>query len=104
VREAWLEAWRALVATAMALGVAGVRACQFALAAARAGAALAGRYEVDERDLDLAARLVLSPRATQIPAPPEEPEAPDEAPPEEPESDADNPGEDDDPPEPPDLD
>ncbi len=98
------DAVRALVATAMALGVAGVRACQFAVAAARAGAALAGRSEVDERDLDLAARLVLSPRATQIPAPPEEPEAPDEAPPEEPESDEDNPGEDDDPPEPPDLD
>jgi len=110
------EAVKALVATAMALGVSGVRACQFAVAAARAGAALAGRGEVEERDLDLAARLVLSPRATQVPAPPEEPEEPEEpgeqeepeepeeTPPEEPESDGEQGGEDDEPPEPPDLD
>ena len=78
------EAVRALCATALALGVAGVRPCQQALAAARAAAALAGRRMLEERDLDLAARLVLSPRATQIPAPPEqepaeEPEQPNES-------------------------
>lgn len=93
------EAVRALCATAFALGVAGIRPCQLALAAARAAAALEGRRELEERDLDLAARLVLSPRATQLPAPPEapeeqEPEQPDDAEePEEPES-ADEEGDD----------
>ncbi|MCS6988290.1 MAG: magnesium chelatase ATPase subunit D [Chloroherpetonaceae bacterium] len=56
-----------LVQTALALGVEGNRADVFAVKAALASAALAGRLDVDEDDLKLAARLVLLPRATRIP-------------------------------------
>ena len=58
----------ALVAAAAALGVASLRAPLFALAAARASAALAGRSSPAEEDLARAARLVLAPRATRLPA------------------------------------
>lgn len=65
------DALRALSATALALGVDSARAPLFALRAARAAAAIAGRDSIDEEDLTLAARLVLGPRATRLPAPEE---------------------------------
>ncbi|MGI4976649.1 MAG: magnesium chelatase subunit D [Janthinobacterium lividum] len=60
----------ALCETATALGIGSARATLLALRAARAAASLAGRAEPDEDDVILAARLVLAPRATCLPAPP----------------------------------
>ncbi len=74
----------ALCAAALALGIDSLRAPALALAAARAAAALAGRTSVAEADLVLAARLVLAPRATRLPAADSEPE-PEPPPPAEPE-------------------
>ncbi len=65
----------ALCAAALALGIASIRAPWLALRAACAAAALDGRHEVTDDDAALAARLVLAPRATQLPvaeAPPQE--------------------------------
>lgn len=76
------EQWgAALCQTADAFGVDSVRATLFALRCARAHAALSGRLMVTEADAEIAAALVLAPRATRLPAPPEEPDA-NEAPPE----------------------
>ena len=58
---------QALCAAALALGVHSLRAPLFALKAARCAAALDGVLEVTEIHTALAARLVLAPRATQIP-------------------------------------
>lgn len=82
------EAIEALSVTALALGIDSARAPLFALRTARAAATLDGRDAIDEQDVMLAARLVLVPRATQVPAPPTEEAAP-EAPPSPPESDSD---------------
>lgn len=66
-----------LAATALVLGVEGHRADIFATCAALASAALAGREEVEEEDLERAIRYVLLPRATRAPQfEPEEEEQP----------------------------
>lgn len=57
----------ALCATALALGINSLRAPLLALRVARAAAALAGCRQVGEDHATLAARLVLAPRATQLP-------------------------------------
>lgn len=67
---------RKLSATALAYGVEGHRVDLFAMRAACASAALNFRSAVEDEDLELAARLVILPRATQTPPPP-----PAEAPP-----------------------
>ena len=58
----------AICAATLALGVSSARALSLTLGAARASAALAGRDRVTEADASLAARLVLAPRATCVPA------------------------------------
>ena len=88
------EALHALAATATALGVHSVRALNFAGHAARAHAALEGRGAVAQADIAAASRLVLGPRATQMPEDPPEDAPP---PPEQPDAgerdDASEPGE-----------
>lgn len=59
---------QALCESAFILGIHSPRACLLALRAARAAAALDGRIAVDGSDASVAASLVLSPRATQLPA------------------------------------
>ncbi|MCM8556533.1 magnesium chelatase subunit D [Sphingomicrobium sediminis] len=69
----------ALARIASMLGIASLRAPIFAVATARAHAALKRRKSVDEKDLEVAARLVLAPRATQFPeAEPEPPPPPED--------------------------
>jgi magnesium chelatase subunit D len=72
----------ALAETAEALGIASLRPPLQALRAACAAAALAGRLTPAPTDMEIAARLVLAPRATRMPAPPEEEAADEPAPPE----------------------
>ncbi|MGF1659980.1 MAG: magnesium chelatase subunit D [Rubrimonas sp.] len=74
----------ALCRAADALGVESPRAAIFALRTARAAAALAGRAEIDAEDAALAVRLTLAPRATRIPAAPEDEAEPPEQPPDQP--------------------
>ena len=77
-----------LVVLADALGIASLRAPLLAAMAARAHAAQSGRAMTDETDIASAARLVLAPRATRLPAPPDEQQAP---PPEDQEHQANDP-------------
>ncbi len=65
--DSWLKA---LCSTADLFGVDSVRATLFAIRAARAHAALSGRLLVNADDAEVAARLVLAPRATRVPEPP----------------------------------
>lgn len=79
---------RALTETAAALGIDSLRPPLLALRAARAAAALEGLDEIGEAQAELAARLVLAPRATRIPmedAPEDHADAPPES---EPQDDA----------------
>ncbi|MBV9118916.1 MAG: magnesium chelatase ATPase subunit D, partial [Acetobacteraceae bacterium] len=68
------DAVAALCEAALALGIGSARTPVLALAAARALAALSGRPSVSAEDAALAARLVLAPRATIMPAVPEQAE------------------------------
>ncbi|MBR0934200.1 magnesium chelatase subunit D [Bradyrhizobium jicamae] len=61
------HALKALCSTAASLGVASLRAPLFAIRVARAAAALDDDDRVRDAHLELAARLVLAPRATAIP-------------------------------------
>ena len=97
------DAIHAICSAADALGVWSLRAPRLALRTAAALAALEGRDAIERDDLSNAARLVLSPRATRIPAPPEpepdtaeaEPEPDDADTPEEPQADGEDDGPDD---------
>ncbi|MBT3070280.1 magnesium chelatase subunit D [Rhodomicrobium sp. Az07] len=80
-----------LVSAAVSFGIQTLRAPVFAVRAARASAALAGRDEANEEDAGLAAMLVLAPRATRMPEPMED-QAPPEPPPPEPQDDKEEDG------------
>ena len=70
------DVMQAICTAALALGVDSLRGSLLALRAARASAALDARDTVSPDDASLAARLVLSPRATRLPAaPPDESDA-----------------------------
>jgi magnesium chelatase subunit D len=81
----------AICQTAMALGVDSLRAPMAAVNLAKVMAALRGSDLVEDEDLGRAARLVITPRATRLPPPPEEPQQEpqqEEPPPEPPEQDS----------------
>ena len=84
----------ALCEAALALGIDSIRAPLRALCAARAHAALRGASSVDDADAAIAARLVLAPRATRLPAEQAPPPEPPEPPPPPERSDAPEPPED----------
>jgi magnesium chelatase subunit D len=74
------ELIEALCQATLALGIDSARAPWWALQVARMSAALAGRERADEDDARLAARLVLAPRATRMPAVAAEEDPPPDAP------------------------
>ncbi len=74
--DSWIIA---LCNTAALFGVDSVRATMFALRCARAHASLHGRLVVNSDDAEVAAQLVLAPRATRLPPPVDE-QAPDDQP------------------------
>ena len=69
---------KAVCQTAETLGVHSLRASLATVRLAKVLAALRGSDEVQEEDLGRAARLVLTPRATRAPAPPDQQAAPPE--------------------------
>jgi magnesium chelatase subunit D len=69
------DALQAIASAATSLGVTSARGALLTLRAAKAAALFDERNTVTEDDLILAIRLVLVPRATQFPAPAEEPDA-----------------------------
>ena len=69
------DAVQALCHVAQALGIASLRPAWQAWRVACGAAASAGHGTVEQADAELAARLVLSPRARTLPAPPASPEA-----------------------------
>ncbi len=71
---------QALTSTAYALGIDSMRAPLFALKAARAFAALNGRNDVTNEDAEIAAQLVLAPRAIKLPSQAEQGETQPEPP------------------------
>jgi len=77
----------AMCQTAMALGVDSLRAPMAAIKLAKIMAALRGNDEVEDEDLGRAARLVITPRATRLPPPPEQSQQ-EPPPPEPPEQDS----------------
>ena len=79
----------ALCSVAMALGVSSLRACSLALCAARASAAFDDNDYCTDDDAQIAASLVLAPRATQLPHEDEDTEG-DDAQPEPQQSPAEN--------------
>ena len=81
-----------LCGAALALGIASLRGSLLAIRVARLAAALVGRDQVAEEDVAAAARLVLAPRATRLPAsePAPEEEPPPEPPPPEPPEEGQN--------------
>jgi magnesium chelatase subunit D len=81
------EILTALTSTAQALGVHSMRAPLLALKVAKAHAALGGVDAVRQDDAQVAARMVLTPRATQLPPPPEPDEQDDQEQQEEPQQD-----------------
>jgi magnesium chelatase subunit D len=78
------EITAALCSTAMALGIPSIRTSIFARRAAELAGQLFGRNTVTQEDAALAARIVLSPRATILPVDPnqEQEDPPPEPPPE----------------------
>ncbi|MCE2678652.1 MAG: magnesium chelatase subunit D [Burkholderiaceae bacterium] len=70
---------QAVCQTAHTLGVDSLRACLATVKLAKLLAALRGSDQVQEEDLGRAARLVLTPRATRAPVPPDQQAAPPEA-------------------------
>ncbi len=85
--------FEALVAAAASLGIPSMRAACHAVVVTRIAAALDGRQVATQEDAALAARLVLAPRATQLPPapnPPPPPEPPPESQTSEPPADDEN--------------
>ena len=70
--EVSADAIEAMCSACLALGIGSMRAGCYAIKVARASAALGGRQSVDAEDLAFAVRVVLAPRATQVPQDPQE--------------------------------